>query len=115
MSVQNTDGSLTVVAAVAIAAYLLVKPDGNLQNGASVTKTHAGVSDNSVGIGALCTLINPAGKVRKVVANVLITVGAAVYYDANGRVGTTAASNTQLGVALEAASGAGSVIAVAFT
>jgi len=114
MSVNNLDGAIKLAAGTTITPGLLVKPDGTLC-GASTTKTHAGVSIENAVSGQLTTLINPAGKNMKVKANAAIAVGAAVYYDANGTVGTTAASNTQLGTAIDAATGAGSIIEVAFT
>lgn len=113
MAVQNLDGTLKIAAGATLTPGLLVKADGTLC-GVSTTKTHVGVSQENAVTGQLTTLINPAGKNLKVQANAAITAGAAVYYDANGTVGTTAASNTQLGVAIDAASGAGSIIEVAF-
>lgn len=113
MAVQNFDGSIRIIAAATIVPYVLVKPDGTLC-AVSLTKTHAGLSQENAVSTKLVTLVNPAGKVMKVTANAAFAVGAAVYYDANGTVGTTAASNTQVGVAIDAAAGAGSVVAVAF-
>jgi hypothetical protein len=112
MAVQNLDGYVKLAAGATITPGLLVKADGTLQNGASTTKTHVGVSIENADSGQLTTLINPAGKVVKLKTNAAIAVGAAVYYDANGTIGTTAASNTQIGVAIDAASGAGSLIEV---
>lgn len=113
MSVNNLDGFCRIVAAATIPVGVLVKPDGTLC-AVSTTKTHAGVSNEAAVSGQLVTLINPSGKIVRVQASVAIAVGAAVYYAAAGQIGITSASNTQLGSALEAASGAGSIIAVAF-
>jgi hypothetical protein len=115
MSVQTLDGYIRITAGAVLTPYVLVKPDGTLC-AVSLTKIHAGVTTESASAsGKLVTLVNPVGRYVKVVANAAITAGAAVYYDANGTVGVTAASNTQLGVAIDAASGAGSIITVAFT
>ncbi len=115
MSVSTLDGYIRIADGAVLTPYQLVKADGTLC-AVSLTKNHAGVSiESASAIGKLVTLVNPAGKYAKVIANVAIAAGAVVYYDASGTVGTTAASNTQLGVAIDAASGAGSIITVAFT
>jgi hypothetical protein len=54
----------------------------------------------------------PCAGTAKVEAAAAIAKDATVYYDANGTVGTTATNNTAVGIALQAASGAGSIIEI---
>jgi hypothetical protein len=84
-----------------------------MQNGASTTRTHIGVAqDDQATVGGFVPIRMAHAGTAKVTANAAISAGALVFYDANGRIGTTSASNTAVGIALEAASGAGSVIEV---
>ena len=110
MSTQTDVPNLAIVATAAVGRYTVVTAAGAVQNGASVTRTHVGIAQQDYASGEVMQVRMPHAGSAKVVANAAIAVNALVYYDANGRVGTTAASNTAVGIALTAASGAGSII-----
>ena len=115
MAVSTLDGYIRIPAGAVLPAYVLVTAAGVVVAGAQVTKVHVGLTQEiASAVGKLVTLINPTGKYAKVLANAAFAAGAALYYDANGAVGTTATSNTQIGVAIDAATGAGSIVTVAF-
>lgn len=114
MSVQNIDGFIRLTAAATITPGLLVKADGTLCV-AATTKTHAGVAQEAAVSGGLVTLLNPAGKNLTVRAAVAIAVGDGIYYAAGGQVTNVPGTNPQLGTAIDAGTGAGSIIEVAFT
>lgn len=115
MSIQYDSSRGSILAGAALVANRLVKNDGTYC-AVSTTRNDVGITQEAQAtIGKPVTVrkrgVNFSDKVEAAVA---ISAGAVVYYDANGRVGTTSASNTRLGVALTAASGAGSIIEVSF-
>ena len=110
MSVQQNAPNIAILTTVAVTKYKLVTPTGALCV-VSTTRTHLGVTQEdqaTVGL-AVPVRMSHAGSC-KVTAAVAFAVGALLYYDAAGQVGTTSASNTAIGVAMEAASGAGSIV-----
>ena len=112
MSIQQNAPNLAIAAGVALTRYLLVTQAGTLC-GVSTTRTHIGVTqEDQATVGKTVTVRMPHAGTAKIKTNAAIAAGAAVYYDANGTIGTTSASNTQVGIAMEAASGAGSIIEV---
>lgn len=113
MSMQNADGYIKIAATVPLSPGLLVTPTGALCV-ASTLKTHIGVSQENAIVGQLTTLLNPMGKNLKVQASLPINVGDPIYYAAAGQVTNVIGTNLQIGVAIDAATGAGSIIEVAF-
>lgn len=112
MSIQQNTPNLRILAGGTVAKYAAVKADGTAQNGASTTRTHIGFAQNAAASGEQLDVRMTHAGTCKAIANAAITVGATVYYDANGRIGVTATSNTAIGIALTAASGAGSIIEI---
>jgi hypothetical protein len=110
MSTQTDAPNLAIVATGTVGRHTLVTAAGVVQNGASVTRTHVGIAQQDYVTGDVMQVRMPHAGSAKVVASVAIAVGALLYYAANGKVGTTATSNTAVGIALTAASGDGSII-----
>jgi Uncharacterized conserved protein (DUF2190) len=115
MSVQYDSSRGSILAGAALVANRLVKYDGTYC-AVSTVRNHAGITQEAQPTtGKPVTVRKPGCNFSdKVETAAAISAGAAVYYDTNGRIGTTSASNTQVGIALTAASGAGSVIEVLF-
>src|SRR5437868_23517 len=105
MSIQQNAPNLAILAGVALTRYLLVKADGTLC-GVSTTRIHVGVTqEDQATVGQPVTVRMTHAGSCKVKANAAFAAAALLYYDANGTVGTTAASNTPIGIAMQAASG----------
>lgn len=115
MSVQYDSPRGSILTTVAVVANRLVKFDGSYC-GVSTTRDHIGITQEAqANVGKPVTLRKPGCTFSdKVEAAAAISAGAIIYYDTNGRVGTTSASNTRIGRALTAASGAGSIIEACF-
>lgn len=114
MSTQYKSPEGAILAGATLSPYLLVTALGVLC-AVSATRNDVGITQESAASGQRVTIRKRGSYLSdKVVAAVAIAVGAAVYYDSAGRVGTTSASNTQVGIALTAATAAGDIIEVAF-
>ncbi len=120
MSQKNETGALSVQTDGAIAQYLRVK--GSDYTTDPITVTTAGVGDDDLGVieeaglaaGDVVTLHHRTAQgTLKMVASGAITAGANVFTAASGKISAAQASTSYLrGIALEAASGNGSVIEV---
>lgn len=112
MATQTNAPNLSINAGASLVRWRFVKADGTYC-GVSATRTHVGVTqEDQATSGSPVSVRMPQAGTLKVEAAGAIAAAAAVFYDTNGRVGTTSASNTQVGVALQAASGAGSMIEI---
>ena len=109
MAIQQNAPNLAIAAGAALTRFKLVKADGTLC-AVSATRNHIGVTqEDQPTIGLPVTVRMPHAGTSKVYTNAAFAIGARVYYDAGGTVGTTSASNTAYGTALQASSGAGSI------
>ena len=112
MSIQQNAPNLSILTTVAVTRARLVSALGALCVVAAA-RNHIGVTqEDQATVGLPVTVRMPHAGTVRIEAAVAIAAGAAVYYDTLGRIGTTSASNTQVGIAMEAASGAGSIIEV---
>ena len=120
MAQQNETGFLSVQVDAAITQYLRVKASDAGTD--PITVTTAGVADDDIGVieqaglaaGDVVALRHRTAQgTAKMVASGPITAGAKVYTAASGKITATWATSARLrGIALEAASGDGSVIEV---
>ena len=118
-AVENLSGLFSLTAGAALSEYRGCK----LSTISAVYWTAGDTSPNLIGrtndtysSGAqagLTALIR--GSKMRFVASAAVSAGGAVYPAANGKVSSTAASGTQIGVALEAASGDGAEFTVLIT
>lgn len=110
MSVQTNNPSIAITAGEALAAYRLIQQDGTYADGDS-TVDHIGVNQFAQASGEEASVRLLTAGTCKMTAAEAITAGATVYKAADGKVGLTGA-NAVVGIAMEAASGDGSIIEV---
>jgi hypothetical protein len=120
MATQNDGPNLSLIASVAVVIGQLVKLTASLVNGvpsvalcaADATVDAIGVAvENQPTVNGRIAVRMLRGRTSKMLTNAAVTLGAIVYKDASGKIGTTN-TNARIGIALQAASGAGSLIEV---
>ena len=108
---QTNNPGDVIIAGAALAAFVLVKHDGTVTAGDATRDWVAVTQEAATAAGQTVACRYTKAGTCILTAQVAITKGAVVFKDENGRVGLTGA-NARVGIALEAASGAGSQIEV---
>lgn len=108
MATQTNAPNVPIVASATIPAYTLV--DGAGANTAlNANRDWVGVAQEAATSGQTMPVRIAAAGTCKITASEAILVGDRLYKAASGRVSKTATSSVQVGVAITAASGAGSI------
>lgn len=110
MSQFTNNPGRNITAGGTITEHLLVKADGTL-TAADANRDWIGSSLEPRTSGQSLPIRFASAGSHKLTAAAAISAGAIVYKAANGQIGTTN-TNARVGIALEAASGAGSIIEV---
>jgi hypothetical protein len=110
MSQQNSNPGMPLLASAALPAHRLVTAAGALC-AADATKDFVGITQEAIANGAYGPVRFTSAGTAKMTASAAISAGAVVYKAASGKIGTTN-TNARVGIALEAATGDGSIIEV---
>lgn len=111
MAISHDNPGMAILAAQATAAYLLIKADGTLC-ALNATNDVIGSTTDAVASGKYAPVRFPSAGTSIMTSSVAIAIGDPVYKAALGTITNVAAGSTQVGIALEAASGANQFIEV---